>query len=173
MFLRTSFTCLSLCCNLALVGCATTMGAVPIWQEAPVTVSFTVKESRISALPLQGGMEVDSAGGRMALMTQNGYTLGQCVWQESPNTQQGQDSAAGIVMQCTASDGLGEQVKSMVRRVALANYRILYSQKHSEEKTQGMLKNTRYSIEKRDKTHVYSDNLGEMEIVFSSEGGGV
>ncbi len=134
------------------LGCALQSHEVSSWKEAPLFVSFAAKVPPREELPLQGGMEISAQGGRMALMTQHGRTLGLCTWQLS--------SEQILRMHCEASEGLGNQVQILVQRVALASYRIVYGLKHGmqEQALQA------YDVQKHEDYFVYSDNSGIIEI---------
>ncbi len=144
-------------CSMALttVGCALKAQNVPSWHEEPFFVSFTAKVAQKEELPLQGGMEISTAGGRMALMTQHGRTLGLCTWQTS--------SAQFLRLQCEASQGLGTQVQTLVQHVALAAYRIVYDLKHAK---QGQSVES-YSIRSQGNVFLYSDDSVHMEMMLS------
>ncbi len=152
--------CLLLLTGLLLfsLGCALQSHTVPVWQEEPFFASFTAKIAQREELPLQGGMEISAQGGRMALMTQHGRTLGLCTWQA--NLEQ------TLRMHCEASEGLGNQVQGMVQRVALASYRIVYGLKHGmQEQSLGA-----YDVQGQDDSFIYIDNSGSIEIKLH-EGG--
>ncbi len=159
------YTVIVLC--LSVSACALPKAMLPVWQKAPVAVAFTVKLASLAELPMQGGMEIHAQGGRMALITQHGRTLGQCQWQEQSlemSTASMPLAEQAMALQCTASEGLGGQVKALVQRVALANYRILYGDTHAQQEME-----QEYTITRQGDVYTYSDAGESMEITFSTQ----
>ncbi len=178
-----------LCGVLLAGGCAAAHTGLQVWQEPPLVLSFTVKMQERKEFPMQGGMEIRQDGGSMALISQHGLTLGQCTWRheqhagqhtrqqqpisegregqqmpikvpsKEPEAQAAQGPSA-MPLICTAAQGLGGPVLSLVKRVALANYRIAYVEAHGPSaRPLGP-----YTLEKQGEVYLYSDNSGILEI---------
>ncbi len=129
---------------LGAMGCAPQVVTLQPWQAEPKAVSFIATLEKRAQLPLQGGMEVHEQGGRMALVTQHGRTLGQCTWSASTTP---------IVLHCEPAEGFGADVLSLVQDVAVAAYVGL-----------GQLQGEGH---KQEKVFIHNGNSGNIEIKFT------
>ncbi len=135
---------------LLLGGCAPAAVTLSPWQEEAITMGFIASLEEKKDLPLQGGVEVNEQGGRMAVVTQHGRTLGQCTWTYDAVL----DPAASGALYCEASQGFGVSVQGLVQDVAVAVYSALQSHAQGTNAVPA------------DNTFIHSGNSGNIEIQF-------
>lgn len=126
--------------------------SLPAWGGPTISARFSARvKPQAQDLPLQGGIQLDAQGGRLGLITQNGRTVGYCVFSPVPPNTAGM---AGMVWTCEAAPGM-EAAAPLLARVAGAVYQGLDKALEAEKTGSAPLR------------HIpHKDTLGEVDILF-------
>ncbi len=138
-----------------MMACAPKQASISPWPGEETAASFTATVQQRPDLPLQGGMEITAQGGRMALVTQHGRTLGQCTWSAKALPAASTRQMQNLMLYCQGAEGLGVQVQGLVQDVALAVYAGM--QQRQKKNQQGALQESPF---------MYTGDSGNIEIFF-------